>query len=65
MNATYTKNNYQNIILKMKRCDEKMPDPSFLNHIFKRMGIVEKELRTLKLTSTFFSISPEQKLNHE
>ena len=51
MKATCTKNNYQNIILKMKRFDEKMPDPSFLNHIFKRIeGIVEKELRTLKLT---------------
>ena len=43
MKATCTKNNYQNIILKMKRFDEKMPDPSFLNHIFKRIeGIVEK-----------------------
>ena len=50
MKAAYTKNNYWNIILKMKRFDEKMPDPSFLN-IFKRIeGIVEKELRTLKLT---------------
>ena len=51
MKAANTKNNYWNIILKMKRFDEKMPDPSFLNHIFKRIeGIVEKELRTLKLT---------------
>ena len=51
MKAAYTKNNYWNIILKMKRFDEKMPDPSFLNHIFKRIeGTVEKELRTLKLT---------------
>ena len=47
MKATYTKNNYR----KIKRFDEKMPDPSFLNHIFRRIkGIVEKELRTLKLT---------------
>ena len=30
MKATYTKNNYRNIILKMKCFDEKMPDPSFL-----------------------------------
>ena len=29
MKATYTKNNYRNIILKMKRFDEKMPDPIF------------------------------------
>ena len=53
MKATYTKNNYRNFILKMKHFDEKMPDPSFLNHIFKRIKtIVEKELRTLKLTIT-------------
>ena len=51
MKATYTKNNYQNIILKMKCFDEKMPDPSFLNHIFKRIKvIVKKELKTLKRT---------------
>ena len=51
MKATYTKNNYQNIILKMKCFDEKMPDPSFLSHIFKRIkAVVQKELRTLKLT---------------
>ena len=51
MKATYTKNNYQNIILKMKCFDEKMPDPSFLNHIFKRIkAIVKKELKTLKRT---------------
>ena len=51
MKATYTKNNYQNIILKMKCFDETMPDPSFLNHIFKRIKtILGKELRTLKLT---------------
>ena len=51
MKATYTKYNYQNIIFKMKRLDEKMPDPSFMNHIFKRIeAIVEKELTTLKLT---------------
>ena len=51
MKATYTKNNYWNIILKMKRFDEKLPDPSFLNHIFKRIkAIVEKEPRALKLT---------------
>ena len=50
MKATYTNNNYQNIILKMKCFDEKMPDPSFLN-IFKRIkAIVKKELKTLKLT---------------
>ena len=51
MKAPYTKNNYQNIILKMKCFDEKMPDPSFLNHIFKRIkAIVKKELKTLKRT---------------
>ena len=51
MKATYIKNNYRNIILKMKHFDEKMPDPSFLNHISKRIKvIVENELRTLKLT---------------
>ena len=51
MKATYTKNNYQNIILKMKCFDEKMPDPSFLNHIFKRIkAILKKELKTLKRT---------------
>ena len=51
MKATYTKNNYQNIILKMKCFDEKMPDPSFLNHIFKRIkAIVKQELKTLKRT---------------
>ena len=51
MKATYTKNNYWNIILKMKRFDEKMPDPCFLNYIFKRIkAIVEKELRALRLT---------------
>ena len=51
MKATYTKNNYRNILSKMKRFDEKMPDPSFLNHIFKRIkAIVEKELGALKLT---------------
>ena len=51
MKATYTENNYQNIILKMKCFDEKMPDPSFLNHIFKRIkAIVKKELKTLKRT---------------
>ena len=51
MKATHTKNNYWNIILKTKRFDEKMPDPSFLNHIFQRTkAIVEKELRTLKPT---------------
>ena len=51
MKPTYHKNNYWNIILKMKRFDEKMPDPSFLNHIFKRIkATVEKELRTLKPT---------------
>ena len=50
MKAIYTKNNYRNIILKMKRFDEKMPHPSFLYHIFKRIkAIVEKELRKLKL----------------
>ena len=52
MKATYTKNNYRNIILKMKRFDEKMLDPNFLNHIFKRIkAIVEKELKKLKLTA--------------
>ena len=50
MKATHTKNNYQNI-LKLKRFDEKMPDPSFVNHIFKRIkAIAEKDLETLKLT---------------
>ena len=49
MKATYTKNNYQNIILKRKCFDEKMSDPSFLNHIFKRItAIVEKELTALR-----------------
>ena len=42
MKATCTKNNYPNIILKMKRFDEKMPDPSFLNHIFKIIKAMKK-----------------------
>ena len=43
MKAAYTKNNYWNIILKMKRFDEKMPDPSFLNHIFKIIKAIEEK----------------------
>ena len=51
MKAIYTKNKYRNIILKMKRFDEKKADPSFLNYILKRIkAIVKKEIRTLKLT---------------
>ena len=40
MKAIHTKNNCRNIILKMKRFDEKKADPSFLNYILKRIKAV-------------------------
>ena len=60
MKAIYTKNNYWNIILKMKRFDKKMAHPSFLNYIFKRISLnyyLSRSCGPMK-----FSVSPEQKL---